>query len=478
MTSTPSDLCYQTAISLRNQVQSREVSAREVVEAHLNHIDQFNGQVNAICTLVSTKEALAQADSIDRAISQGKKAGPLAGLPIAIKDLVQTRGIRTTMGSPIFRDLVPKSDALMVERIRNAGAIIIGKTNTPEFGAGSNTFNPVFGATRNPYDLTRVAGGSSGGAAAALACRMLPIADGSDLGGSLRNPAAFCNVIGFRPSIGRIPIVPSTMGWQSRLSVEGPMARTVEDCRLLLSVQAGPDIRDPMSLPNLTSLDDSLDEAPSRPVIGWSLDLQHLPIARPIASTFNKAASYFADIGCEVRESDLDLSDSMEVFRILRGNHFAEISKTFFDDNQHQIKQTVIDNVNFGRSLSGDDLSRADVIRTQIYHRMLDFFETHDFLVAPTTQVEPFDIETEWVTEINGQTMQDYLEWMSVCCVITPTGLPSISMPCGFSATGLPVGLQIIGRPGADLEVLQMARSFESVTHFADQIPPILEDDR
>jgi len=478
MTSIPSDLCYQTATSLRNQVQSRVVSAREVVEAHLDHIEQLNGQINAICTLVPTEEALAQADVIDRAISQGEKTGPLAGLPIAIKDLVHTRGIRTTMGSPIFRDLVPKSDALMVERIRNAGAIIIGKTNTPEFGAGSNTFNPLFGATRNPYDLTRVAGGSSGGAAAALACRMLPIADGSDLGGSLRNPAAFCNVIGFRPSIGRIPIVPSTMGWQSRLSVEGPMARTVEDCRLLLSVQAGPDIRDPMSLPDLRPIDGSLDEPASQPIIGWSLDLQHLPIAHSVASTFNKAASYFTDVGCEVCESDLDLSDSMEVFRILRGNHFAETSKAFFDDNQHQIKQTVIDNVNFGRSLSGDDLSRADVKRTQIYHRMLDFFKTHDFLVAPTTQVEPFDIETEWVTEINGQPMQDYLEWMSVCCVITPTGLPTISIPCGFSPSGLPVGLQIIGRPGADLQVLQMAKAFESVTHFVDQIPPMLKDNR
>ena len=475
MTSPSINLCHQTATTLRNQIRSRTVSAREVVQAHLDHIERINEQINAICTLVPGDEALARAEVIDQAIGQGKNPGPLAGLPIAIKDLVQTRGIRTTMGSPIFRDQVPKTDALMVERIRGAGAVIIGKTNTPEFGAGSNTFNPVFGATRNPYDLTRVAGGSSGGAAAALACRMLPIADGSDLGGSLRNPAAFCNVIGFRPSIGRIPIVPSAMGWQSRLSVEGPMARTVEDCALLMSVQAGPDIRDPISLPYLPELDGSLDADPSGKVIGWSLELQHLPIAPAIASTFNQAASYFTDIGCQVRETSLDLSDSMEVFRILRGNHFAEISKAFFDDNQHRIKQTIIDNVNFGRGLTGDDLSRADVKRTRIYLRMLDFFETHDFLVVPTTQVEPFDIETEWVNEINGQSMQDYLEWMSICCVITPTGLPSISMPCGFSASGLPVGLQIIGRPGADLEVLQMAKAFESATHFADQIPAILQ---
>ena len=478
MTSTLSDLCYQTATSLRNNIRSKVVSAREVVEAHLDQIEKINGQINAICTLVPSEECLEQANVIDQAISQGKKAGPLAGLPIAIKDLVQTRGIRTTMGSPIFQDLVPKSDALMVERIRDAGAILIGKTNTPEFGAGSNTFNPVFGATRNPFDLERVAGGSSGGAAAALASRMLPIADGSDFGGSLRNPAAFCNVIGFRPSIGRIPNVPSIMGWQSRLSVLGPMARTVEDCALLMSVQSGPDIRDPISLPKLPELEDKLDMISEGKVVGWSLDLQHLPIAPRIASTFNNAANYFTDVGCQVRETKLDLSDAMEVFRVLRGNYFAETCKAFFDDNQHRIKKTIIDNVNFGRRLSGEDLSKADVKRTEIYLRMLKFFETHDFLVVPTTQVEPFDLETEWVMEIDGQKMSDYLEWMSVCCIVTTTGLPSISMPCGFSASNLPVGLQIIGRPGADVEVLQMAKLFESATHFADEIPPFLRASR
>ncbi len=469
-----SALCYQTATSLKNHVLSGTVSAREIVQAHLDQIEKINGQVNAICTLVPTEECLEQADAIDQAISKGQKPGALAGLPIAIKDLVQTRGIRTTLGSPIFQDLVPKKDELMVERIRDAGAILIGKTNTPEFGAGSNTFNPIFGATRNPFDLTKVAGGSSGGAAAALACRMLPIADGSDLGGSLRNPAAFCNVIGFRPSIGRIPNVPNIMGWQSRLSVQGPMARTVDDLALLMSVQAGPDTRDPMSLRDLPELSGELGEILKGKIVGWSLDLQHLPIDPAIASTFNNAARYFTDIGCQVRETKLDLSDAMEVFRVLRGNYFAETCKAFFDDNQHRIKQTIIDNVNYGRRLSGDDLSKADVKRTEIYLRMLKFFETHDFLVVPTTQVEPFDLETEWVTEIGGQKMSDYLEWMSVCCIITTTGLPSISMPCGFSASKLPVGLQIIGRPGADLELLQMANSFECAPPFAADIPPIL----
>lgn len=476
MSGMSSDPCYQSATILGNRIRSRDLSTVEVLQAFLEHIDSVNKAVNAICTLVPEEEVLAQAAAIDKALDRGENPGPLAGLPIAIKDLVQTRGIRTTMGSPIFRDQVPKTDALMVERIRNAGAVIIGKTNTPEFGAGSNTFNPVFGVTRNPYNLGKVAGGSSGGAAAALASRMLPIADGSDLGGSLRNPAAFCNVIGFRPSIGRIPIVPTAMGWQSRLSVEGPMARTVDDCALLLSVQAGPDQRDPISLPDLPALAGNLKPALPGKIIGWSENLQHLPMAPAITRTFNAAAAHFHAIGCEVRETDLDLSDAMDVFRVLRGNQFAEISKSFFDDNQHQIKQTVIDNVTYGRSLTGDDLSRADVQRTRIYLRMLDFFETHDFLVVPTTQVEPFDIDTEWVAEINGHEMSDYLEWMSVCCVITPTGLPSISMPCGFSDAGLPVGLQIVGPPGADLEVLQMAKAFEAATHYADQLPAVLNE--
>lgn len=472
MTSDSSDLCQQTAISLRDQIRNQTISSREVVQAHLDQIDRVNGQVNAICTLLEPEEVLNAAAEVDKAISSGQEVGPLAGLPIAIKDLASTKGIRTTMGSPIFKDFVPEADSLMVERIRQAGAVIIGKTNTPEFGAGSNTFNTLFGATCNPYDLTKVAGGSSGGAAAALASRMLPIADGSDLGGSLRNPAAFCNVIGFRPSLGRIPSVPNLLGWQSRLSVDGPMARTVEDCALLLSVQAGPDIRDPLCLADTLDID-NLNIDMRNKVIGWSLDLQHLTIAPAIADTFGKAAVYFEDVGCELRETNLDLSDAMEVFRILRGNQYAEISKAYFDDNQHQIKQTLIDNVNYGRSLTGDDMSRADVIRKQIYLRMLEFFTEHDFLVVPTTQVEPFDLSTEWVTEINGQVMSDYLEWMSVCCVITTTGLPSISMPCGFTESGLPVGLQIVGRPGADLEVLQMAKAFESATNFAAQAPAI-----
>ena len=476
MTSNRSELCYLNGTTLRAHIQSKELSAIDVVQAHLDQISNTNEAVNAICTKVPEDQALNQAANVDKLIARGENPGPLAGLPIAIKDLVQTRGIRTTMGSPIFKDNIPKADALMVERIRKAGAIVIGKTNTPEFGAGSNTFNEIFGTTRNPYDLTKVAGGSSGGAAAALATRMLPIADGSDLGGSLRNPAAFCNVIGFRPSIGRIPIVPTSLGWQSRLSVEGPMARTVDDCKLLLSIMAGPDSRDPISLPALPELENQLEAARPGKVIGWSLDLEHLPIAPGVADTFNAAAAYFAEIGCEIRETRLDLSDAMNVFRVLRGNQFAETSRPFFDDNRHQIKQTVIDNVEFGRSLSGEDLSRADVQRTKIYLRMLEYFKTYDFLIVPSTQVEPFNIDIEWVTQINGQKMQDYLEWMSVCCLITTTGLPAISMPCGFSASGLPVGLQIVGPPGGDLEVLKMAKTFESVTHFADHLPAILNE--
>ena len=471
MSQLANDICGQSAVSLRNHIRSKALSAKEVCEAHLQQIAAVNSDVNAICTLLDEELILDQAETIDSALANGENTGSLAGLPIAIKDLVQTRGIRTTMGSPIFKDQVPKADALFVERIRGAGGIVFGKTNTPEFGAGSNTFNPVFGATRNPHNLDKTAGGSSGGAAAALASRMLPIADGSDLGGSLRNPAGFCNVIGFRPSIGRVPIVPNLMGWQSRLAVEGPMARKVEDCALLLKIMAGPDIRDPVSLYSMEELGSALELDPKGVRIGWSPNLGGLPVEAPISNTFEKAAGFFEQLATDVSDTSLDLTDAMDVFRVFRANAMAESTRPFFDENRHLLKDTIIGNVELGRSLSGEDVSRADVARTRIYQRMLSYFEEYDFLVTPTTQVVPFNIETEWVTEVNGVTMSDYIEWMSICCVVTVTGLPAISMPCGFTEHGLPVGLQIIGGPGRDWHVLQMAKAFESITNFADTLP-------
>lgn len=470
-----SSLCYQAATELADLIRGREVSARQVVSDHLDQIDRLNGDINAICTLIEPEEALKQADAIDEKIRNGDEVGPLAGLPIAIKDLVATAGIRTTMGSLLFQDHVPDTDALFVERIRNAGAIIIGKTNTPEFGAGSNTFNQVFGITRNPYDLNKTVGGSSGGAAAALASCMLPIADGSDLGGSLRNPAGFCNVVGFRPSIGRVPSYPQLMIWQSRLSTEGPMARNVRDCALLYSVMAGPDDRDPVSQLLSPATGDSLEMQTKGSVIGWSTDLGGLPVEPEITRVFNKAREGFLQLGCELDDSPVDLREAMDVFKVIRAHYYAESTRAFFPEHRDILKATLVRNIEAGHRLTGMDLSQAGTKRTKIFYRMREYFQHHDFLVVPTAQVEAFDTETEWVQQINGVELQDYIDWMSICCVVTVTGLPSISVPAGFTESGMPTGLQIIGGPGRDWDVLRMANMFERASQFGDRRPALCQ---
>ena len=417
---------------------------------------------------------MAMAEESDRQRMSGGTLGPLHGLAIACKDLAQSAGMRTTYGSLALKDNVPTTDCLFVERLRRAGALIIGKTNTPEFGAGSNTFNAVFGATKNPYDLSKTAGGSSGGAAAALAARMLPIADGSDMGGSLRNPAAFCNVVGFRPSVGRVPIWPMATSWQSRLGVEGPMARNVDDLGLLLSVMAGPDPRDPLSI---AEAPEQFAEIPERDFgdmrIGWTADLGMLPVAQDVREVCTASLSNFADLSCTVEEHHPNLGGAMDAFRILRANYFAAGCGPLLRYHRDEMKDTLVENTEIGLRQSADDLIVADQKRTAAYHEMLRFFEDFDFLVLPSTQVSPFDYRTEWVTEIDGVPMHDYLEWMSICCVITVSDLPAISIPCGFTADGLPVGLQIVGKPWDDLGVLQLARGFESLTRYAQRLPAL-----
>lgn len=470
--STGSDkLCFLPAKELTQKVQTAEISAREVAEAHLSQIDAFNPSINAICTLVPREDILAAADLIDKQISRGENVGPLAGLPIAIKDLAMTKGIRTTLGSRIFEHQIPDFDSLHVDRIKKAGAIIIGKTNTPEFGAGSHTFNELFGMTRNPYDLTRSAGGSSGGAAAALASGMLPIADGSDLGGSLRNPASFCNVVGFRPSLGSIPSYPKAIAWQGRLGVEGPMARNVDDCASLFRVMSGPDIRDPISLNVEYDPGDELKIPTKGLKIGWSVDLGGLPIEPAVADVFHAARAYFETLGCILDDTTLDLRDAMDVFKIIRANNYAESTRDFFEEKKHLLKSTLVKNIEMGYALTGMDISRADKNRTLVHHRMLKYFESHDFLVVPSAQVTPFPCETEWVNQINEVKFTDYIDWMSICCLITVTGLPAISVPCGFTKDNLPVGLQIVGPPGMDWSVLQMAKMFEMATEFGQCRP-------
>jgi amidase len=466
------EICFMTASDLVGRIRARELSALEVLEAHLAQIDRVNPRVNAIVTLVP-EQARAMARAVDAAIARGDDPGPLAGLPVAHKDLAVTKGVRTTFGSPIYKDFVPEVDAIIVERLKKAGAVSLGKTNTPEFGAGSQTFNKVFGATRNPYDLSKTCGGSSGGAAVALACGMVPIADGSDLGGSLRNPASFCNVVGLRPSSGRVPNWPGFSAWFS-MTVVGPMARTTQDVALTLSAIAGPDSRAPLSLQEPA-------QAFARPLqrsfkgarIAWSSDLGGLPLEPEVRRIVDAQRQVFVDLGCTVEDATPDLRDADEIFGVMRAWNmelsFGQMLKTRRD----QMKDTVIWNIEEGAKLTGPQVGAAEAKRTQLFQRMHDFMGKYDFLVAPVVQVLPFDVDVPYPTEINGTKLANYIEWMRSCYYITVTGAPALSVPCGFSAQGLPVGLQIAGRYHDDFGVLQMGHAFEQATGFWKQRPAI-----
>jgi amidase len=466
------ELCYKPAIELARLIRRKELSAREVLAAHLAQIERVNPKVNAICTLVP-EAAKKQAERADEALARGANPGPLHGLPIAIKDLVSTKGILTTFGSPIYKDNVPDEDALIVERLRAAGAIVIGKTNVPEFGAGSHTFNPVFGVTRNPYDLSRTAGGSSGGGAAALACGMIPIADGSDLGGSVRNPPNFNNVVGLRPSPGRIPRYPSMQPWNS-LPVLGPMARTVRDAGLLLSVMAGPDSRDPISISESPGqFRGSLQRDLKGARIAWSRDLGQFPVEKAVLDVIEQTLPKFSDLGCVVEEAHPDFSGAAEIFQVLRAQGFAFGRAEEYPEHRDLMKDTVIWNIEQGLKLSGLDVSNAQARRSELFHRVREFFERYDYLLLPVSQVVPFPVEVEWVTQINGIEMKTYIDWMESCSFITLTEHPAMSMPCGFTSDGLPVGVQIVGRFRREIEVLQLAYAFEQMTRVAERHPQV-----
>jgi amidase len=468
----PNPLCFLTATELARRIRQREVSCEEVMRAHLAQIDRVNPKVNAIVTLLPER-ALEGARAADRRLAAGEPVGPLHGLPVAHKDLMPTRGVRTTWGSPIYRDHVPEQDGVLVERLREAGAILIGKTNTPEFGAGSQTFNPVFGATRNPWDTGKTCGGSSGGAAVALACGLLPIADGSDLGGSLRNPASFCNIVGMRPSAGRVPAWPGVNAWYS-LAVLGPMARTVEDCALLLSAMAGPDPRSPISLEEPGSVFARPLERDFRGVrIAWSRDLGGLPVDPRVAAALAPAPGLLADLGAAVEPADPDLHEADSVFRVLRAWHFELSYGELLKTHRAQLKDTVIWNIEEGARLTGPQVGRAEVERTRLFHRMRAFMEQYEFIAAPVVQVPPFDISHPYVTEINGQQLHTYLDWMRSCYWISATCLPAVSIPCGFTPEGLPVGLQLVGRHRDDFGVLQLAYAFQQRQPLWQRRPPV-----
>jgi amidase len=411
-------------------------------------------------------------------LGQGLKTGPLHGLPVVHKDLVPTRGIRTTFGSRVFKDNVPDENGLIVERLNGAGAITLGKSNTPEFGAGAQTFNEVFGKTRNPYDTTKTCGGSSGGAAVSLACGMVPIADGSDMGGSLRIPANFCNVVGFRTSPGRVPMWPELVAW-SPIWVQGPMARTVADTALMLSAIAGPDDRSPISLSEPGSrFSASLERDFKNVRIAWSDDLGELTVDSRVSAVLQGQRHVFEDLGCQVEDNQPDFTDAHDIFMVIRAWHFELAFGQLIETHRDLIKEAVVWNTEAGQKLTGPQIGMAEKKKTQLYHRVREFMQTYEYLICPVNQVVPFNVDQPHVDEINGIKMNSYIDWLKSCYFITITGLPAISVPCGFTPEGLPVGIQIIGRRNDDFGVLQLAYAFEQATRTGERRPPFVEPQR
>jgi amidase len=464
------ELCYLSAVDLAARLRTRDVSARDVMAAHLARIERMNPKVNAIVTLVADR-AMADAARADETLARSGPRGPLHGLPVAHKDLVDTEGIRTTRGSPFYRDHVPTKDALIVTRIRGAGAVTLGKTNTPEFGAGSQTFNTVFGATRNPYDLGKTCGGSSGGAAVALACGMVPIADGSDTGGSLRNPAAFCNVVGIRPSPGRVP---SENGSWSPLSVSGPMARSVADVALFLSAIAGGDARSPLSIQeDGAKFRAPLDRSFKGVRIAWWRDLGGIPFEPEIRRVVDGHRRVFEDLGCIVQEAEPNFTGIDEAFKVLRYVSNYSQYAPLVRERPEWVKDTIKFEVARAEQLRGADVGRAVARQAQAHEQSRQFFEKYDYFVLPVTQVAPFDVNTPYPTGIAGTAMTDYLDWMRSCWYISFMSNPAMSVPAGFTAAGLPVGIQIVGRHRDEWSLLQIAHAFEQATRYGLRRPSI-----
>jgi amidase len=464
---------YTSARQMAAAVADRTISARELLDLHLARIAETNPRVNAIVSL-DEERAREQAAAADEQLARGEPVGPLHGLPHAFKDTHEVAGWRTTFGSPLRADYVPKRDDLVAERIRGAGAVTIGKTNVPEWAAGSHTFNPVFGTTRNPYDLTRSAGGSSGGAAAALACGMVPLADGSDMGGSLRNPASFNNVVGLRPSPGRVPTWPTINAWDL-LSVGGPMARSVEDLGFLLSVMAGPSRRAPLSL-------EAPGETFAPPLRGdltgvrvaLSVDLGGaFQVDAAVADVVRGQAAVLEAAGATVVEDHPVLHSADAAFRTLRAWLFPHRFRTLLDKRPESFKASLRDNINEGADLTGGDIARAYQQLTSIHDRMRAFFADHDVLALPVSQVPPFSAEEEYPSAINGEVQASYLDWMRSAYIITVTGCPAISVPAGFTDEGWPVGLQLVGPHRAERRLLEIAHAFEQATRVGDRRPQV-----
>jgi amidase len=470
------EIAFLPATELVERIRSRDVSPVEVIEAAFGQIEALNPIVNAVVT-PAYDQARAAAREAEAAIMRGDRLGPLHGVPIGLKDMTETAGLRTTYGSKLYEHNVPEDDALLVTRLKDAGGIIVGKTNTPEFAAGTNTRNSVFGQTLNPWNLALNPGGSSGGSAVALATGMCALAEGSDHGGSLRNPASYCNVVGFRVSAGRIPAYPSPWVYDP-FSVHGPMARTVRDAALMLSVMAGPDDRVPISIsepgePFATAADGSINGWR----VAWAPNLGGLlrvdPEVRRLTET---AARQFVDLGCVVEEASPDLHDALRIIVPLRAMRTGAI---------HRHELGLIDQVENAflkqfaaraGQLGALDVAEAEWRRSQLWGRVHDFFQRYDLLLLPSTQTAAFPKEIERLSEIDGQALADPLESSLATYAISMTGLPALSVPCGFTAGNLPVGLQIVGRWRREADVLRAGAAFEDAHPYHQRRPPVVED--
>jgi amidase len=468
-----SSVCFLSTVEMARLIRTKKLSAREALAEHLKQIERVNPKVNAIVTLVPELAAAAAAKA-DEMQARKETLGPLHGLPVAHKDLLETKDIRTTFGSPLYKDNIPTVDDIVVERMGRAGAITIGKTNTPEFGSGSQTFNTVFGATHNPYDLTKTCGGSSGGAAVALACGMTPVASGSDTGGSLRNPAAFCNVVGFRPSIGRVPNPNAAFGW-STLSTSGCLGRSVADLAFALSTIAGPDSRAPLSI-------NEPGERFARPLdrsfkgvrVAWFKDLGGVPFDPRVRAVVDEHRKTFESLGCIVEQAEPDFAPAEISFRVLRAWNSANTYGARLREHPEAFKDTLTGEIEEGLRLTGMEVARAETAHGQLWRRFQAFLEKYEYFVLPTTQLPAFDVNTPYPTEIAGVKFDNYIDWMKSCWYISATGNPAASVPGGFTPEGLPVGVQIVGRNKEDFSVLQMAHAFEQATGFGKKRPAVV----
>jgi len=467
------------AVALAGAISSRQVSCVEVMTAYLDHIERLNPRVNAIVALEDRAALLAQAANGDAQLARGEPTGPLHGFPLAVKDLAPVKGIRMTMGSPILKDFMPPADSVMVERLRKAGAIFIGKTNTPEFGLGSNTYNSVYGTTVNAYDQSRSAGGSSGGAAVALALRMLPVADGSDYGGSLRNPAGWNNVFGFRTSYGLVP-ADGRDAWLPSMGVLGPMARNIPDLAMLLAVQAGYDDRVPLSMDaDAASFPARLQRDFNGARIAWAGDFNgHVPYEPGVLDLCKRALATFEQMGCVVEEAvpDFQIDAVWQAWLKLRAWQSGGALLPYYNDPAKRalMKPEAIFEVESGRNLTAFDITAASAVRTEWYQAVRRFFSRYDYFIVPTAQVFPFAADLHWPTEIAGRKMETYHEWMKGVLPVTMAGCPALAVPAGFNQQGWPIGIQIVAPNHADLSCLQLAHAYDLATRWVSKRLPSL----